>query len=181
MGLTERISHKPRRVGGSSFALPLSETRLHWQCKCELSLELCVEGLFVFGHAGDANEAFKQLPGAQDSDSFGRAQKVLKLTVGASCRPLPTLTHASHLKDVKLAIFGPLLHSHQIHNTRPICMAAVLLWTAMLWYTAMKLSLHESRVCRLSGTVYVLVFCRLVLLSSGALLHGQCFFTPLYA
>ena len=44
-----------------------------------------VAGLFVFSHAGDANEAFKQLPGAQDSDSFGRAQKVLKLTVGMAC------------------------------------------------------------------------------------------------
>lgn len=36
----------------------------------------------MFKHAGDANEAFKQLPGAQDTDSFGRAQKQLKLTSG---------------------------------------------------------------------------------------------------
>ena len=39
-------------------------------------------GHFVFRHAGDANEAFKQLPGAQEADSFGRAQKLLKLTSG---------------------------------------------------------------------------------------------------
>lgn len=39
-------------------------------------------GYLVFKHAGDANEAFKQLPGAQDTDSFGRAQKQLKLTSG---------------------------------------------------------------------------------------------------
>lgn len=39
-------------------------------------------GYLVFRHAGDANEAFKQLPGAQDTDSFGRAQKQLKLTSG---------------------------------------------------------------------------------------------------
>ncbi|KAL3156616.1 hypothetical protein ABBQ38_000903 [Trebouxia sp. C0009 RCD-2024] len=42
-------------------------------------------GHLVFKHAGDANEAFKQLPGAQDTDSFGRAQKQLKLTAG-SCK-----------------------------------------------------------------------------------------------
>lgn len=36
----------------------------------------------MFRHAGDANEAFKQLPGAQDSDSLGRAQKLLKFTAG---------------------------------------------------------------------------------------------------
>ena len=47
-----------------------------------LRLLLAVAGHFVFRHAGDANEAFKQLPGAQDADSFGRAQKHLKLTSG---------------------------------------------------------------------------------------------------
>lgn len=38
----------------------------------------------MFKNAGDANEAFKQLPGARDTDSFGRAQKQLKLTAGTA-------------------------------------------------------------------------------------------------
>lgn len=55
---------------------------------------VCAVGHLVFKHAGDANEAFKQLPGAQDTDSFGRAQKQLKLTAGtAQCDTFATACH----------------------------------------------------------------------------------------
>lgn len=48
-----------------------------------LDCYVAMAGHLVFRHAGDANEAFKQLPGAQETDSLGRAQKLLKLTSGA--------------------------------------------------------------------------------------------------
>ncbi len=48
-----------------------------------LDCSVAMAGHLVFRHAGDANEAFKQLPGAQETDSLGRAQKLLKLTSGA--------------------------------------------------------------------------------------------------
>ncbi|DBA67637.1 TPA: hypothetical protein ACH3X2_001233 [Trebouxia sp. C0005] len=59
-------------------------------------------GHLVFRHAGDANEAFKQLPGAQETDSLGRAQKLLKLTSG-SCK-------GKTIKIRKMAAHGGLAY-----------------------------------------------------------------------
>ena len=69
----------------------------------------------MFKHAGDANEAFKQLPGAQDTDSFGRAQKQLKLTSGND-QPDFLHQHAAATTGGKAAFAAVLADSYSICN-----------------------------------------------------------------
>lgn len=47
-----------------------------------LTLAVVRAAYFLFAHAGEANESLKQLPGTQEADSLGRAQKKLRLTSG---------------------------------------------------------------------------------------------------
>ena len=65
----------------------------------------------MFRHAGDANEAFKQLPGAHETDSFGRAQKLLKLTSGHHMH----LLHCTHLHCWLEAVL-PVLNIYLVAN-----------------------------------------------------------------
>ena len=71
----------------------------------------------MFTHAGNANEAFKQLPGAHEKDSLGRAQKLLKLTSGGvESMKLHPWSPAALPHDVQVHVLGTIFNFYQAHN-----------------------------------------------------------------